>query len=167
MKICKEQFDIKLQNLYIFVSLLFPSLFYFYWIILYFTIYRVIAKGDQKEINGFKFEGFGAHINQYPCTYLTAAAAIGMTKSDVDMFIKRLDKVLTKTITNPASNGATSDITNTAESEQRILDGATNGLKNVDLSKTWWNNFCNLDWWWLWISDCCKYSKSEYIYCHQ
>lgn len=58
---------------------------------------RVIASGDDKEISGFKFKNFGSHSCSYPYPYLTAAAAIGMTKEDVDSFIKRLDKALLKT----------------------------------------------------------------------
>ncbi|XP_074642114.1 O-phosphoseryl-tRNA(Sec) selenium transferase-like [Tubulanus polymorphus] len=57
---------------------------------------RVVAHGEVKEISGFKFDGFGAHSSRYPCVYLTAAAAIGMTINEVDDFIKRLDKVLSK-----------------------------------------------------------------------
>jgi len=49
-----------------------------------------------KEVSGHKFVGFGSHSNSYPCCYLTAAAAVGMQKQDVDSFIKRLDKVLGK-----------------------------------------------------------------------
>lgn len=49
-----------------------------------------------KEVSGHTFQGFGAHSNNYRCAYLTAAAAIGMTKEDVDSFIKRLDKVFIK-----------------------------------------------------------------------
>ena len=58
----------------------------------------MVHKGDTKNINGYTFAGFGAHTATYPCSYLTAAAAIGMTKDDVDLFIKRLDKVLAKTV---------------------------------------------------------------------
>ena len=55
-----------------------------------------MRKGDDKEVSGYTFQGFGSHSNDYPCSYLTAAAAIGMERDDVDLFIKRLDKVLTK-----------------------------------------------------------------------
>ena len=58
--------------------------------------FRVVRKGEVKEVSGHTFYGFGSHSNEYPCSYLTAAAAIGMQKEDVDLFIKRLDKVLTK-----------------------------------------------------------------------
>ena len=47
-------------------------------------------------MSGQKFLNFGAHCDSYPCNYLTAAAAIGMTKNDVDLFITRLDQVLKK-----------------------------------------------------------------------
>ncbi|XP_070540300.1 O-phosphoseryl-tRNA(Sec) selenium transferase-like [Ptychodera flava] len=60
---------------------------------------RVVAHDSpDKEVAGYKFKNYGAHTDQYPCTYLTAAAAIGMTKHDVDTFVKRLDKVLGKCI---------------------------------------------------------------------
>nr|CAD7418528.1 unnamed protein product [Timema poppensis] len=57
---------------------------------------RVVTGADYKEVAGFKFQGWGAHYCGYPVPYLTAAAAIGMRKSDVDLFIHRLDKVLGK-----------------------------------------------------------------------
>ena len=49
-----------------------------------------------KEVSGYTFHGYGSHCDNYPCTYLTAAAAVGMAKDDVDSFVKRLDKVLAK-----------------------------------------------------------------------
>ena len=58
---------------------------------------RVVAKtGKTTEVSGQKFLNFGSHCDNYPCNYLTAAAAIGMTKNDVDLFITRLDQVLKK-----------------------------------------------------------------------
>ena len=58
------------------------------------SLNRVVAPGDHKEISEMKFQHFGSHSNEYPCAYLTAAAAIGVTKENVDTFIKRLGKVL-------------------------------------------------------------------------
>jgi len=58
--------------------------------------YRVVTGDEEQEIGGHHFTGFGAHHSSYPCTYLTAAAALGITKSDVDNFIRRLDKVFAK-----------------------------------------------------------------------
>lgn len=40
--------------------------------------------------------GWGAHHSNAPCAYITAAAALGMKKSDVELFIHRLDKALSK-----------------------------------------------------------------------
>ena len=56
----------------------------------------MVPPGSTKEINGHVFTGWGAHAQNYRCAYLTAAAAIGMTKADVDTFLKRLDKCLSK-----------------------------------------------------------------------
>ena len=47
-------------------------------------------------IGGHEFRGYGAHADAYPCHYLTAAAAVGITDADVDTFVRRLDRVLTK-----------------------------------------------------------------------
>lgn len=56
---------------------------------------RVVATDTVKEIEGYKFQAYGSHCDKYPTAYLTAAAAIGMTRQDVDLFVRRLDKVLT------------------------------------------------------------------------
>ncbi|XP_054996736.1 O-phosphoseryl-tRNA(Sec) selenium transferase [Sorex araneus] len=55
---------------------------------------RVVPLGSVQTVNGYTFKGFMSHANNYPCAYLNAAAAIGMTKQDVDLFIKKLDKCL-------------------------------------------------------------------------
>ncbi|XP_033100355.1 O-phosphoseryl-tRNA(Sec) selenium transferase-like [Anneissia japonica] len=57
---------------------------------------RVVSKGTSKEIGGITFMNYGSHSDNYPYTYITAAAAIGMTCQDVDLFIKRLQKVIAK-----------------------------------------------------------------------
>lgn len=56
-----------------------------------------MAPGKDSTVSGYRFKNFGAHSDLYPCAYLTAAAAIGMTTADVDTFISRLEKVLAKT----------------------------------------------------------------------
>ena len=39
------------------------------------------------------FTNYGTHSNNYPCLpYFTAAAAIGQTKSEIDLFVVRLDE---------------------------------------------------------------------------
>ncbi|XP_067003463.1 O-phosphoseryl-tRNA(Sec) selenium transferase [Anabrus simplex] len=57
---------------------------------------RVVSGADIKEVTGYKFEGWGAHNSNYPVPYLTAAAALGMRKTDVDLFVHRLDKAMMK-----------------------------------------------------------------------
>lgn len=58
----------------------------------------IISDGNSKMINDCLFKNWGSHFDSYPFTYLTAASAIGIKKDDVDIFIKRLDKVLSKFI---------------------------------------------------------------------
>lgn len=60
------------------------------------VVHRVVAPGTTKVINGYEFPNWGSHSNEYPCAYMTAAGAIGMTKDEVDTFLKRLDKCLQK-----------------------------------------------------------------------
>lgn len=55
---------------------------------------RVVPVGSVQTVSGYTFRGFMSHTNNYPCAYLNAASAIGMTTQDVDLFIKRLDKCL-------------------------------------------------------------------------
>ena len=45
-------------------------------------------------MSGHAFRGFMSHSDAYPCPYLNAASAIGITKNDVELSIKRLDKCL-------------------------------------------------------------------------
>ncbi|NXF20215.1 SPCS transferase, partial [Rhodinocichla rosea] len=55
---------------------------------------RVVPCGSVQTVNNYTFKGFMSHTNDYPCAYLNAASAIGITKQDVDVFLKRLDKCL-------------------------------------------------------------------------
>ena len=57
---------------------------------------RVVVSGEVKSISEVEFKNFGSHSNDYPCSYLTAASAIGIHKKDIDLFIKRLQKVLSE-----------------------------------------------------------------------
>ncbi|XP_071830497.1 O-phosphoseryl-tRNA(Sec) selenium transferase-like isoform X2 [Apostichopus japonicus] len=80
---------------------------------------RVVPRGVTKEIGGHVFQGFQSHTNSYPCAYLTAAAAIGMTKDDVDLFIKRLDKVLAKVQKSKDGNGGNTQTVETSTPASR------------------------------------------------
>jgi len=62
---------------------------------------RVVTPYDSKTIGRYTFKGWGSHHNAYPTSYLTAAASIGMTKTDVDQFLKRLDKTFKLFIKDP------------------------------------------------------------------
>jgi len=55
---------------------------------------RVVAPGETKQLGSVTFKNFNSHSNSYPCSYLTCAAAIGMKRDEIDLFIKRLHKVL-------------------------------------------------------------------------
>lgn len=57
---------------------------------------RCITGIEHKDVASYQFDGWGAHHSNAPCPYITAAAGIGMKKSDVDLFVHRLDKVLAK-----------------------------------------------------------------------
>ncbi|XP_070587041.1 O-phosphoseryl-tRNA(Sec) selenium transferase-like isoform X2 [Erythrolamprus reginae] len=55
---------------------------------------RVVSPNTLQTVSGYTFKGFMAHAEQYPCSYLNAASAIGMKAEDVEKFVKRLDKCL-------------------------------------------------------------------------
>jgi len=44
------------------------------------------------SVSGVEFVNFGAHHDAYPASYLTVAAAIGVTRSDIDTFVSRFDQ---------------------------------------------------------------------------
>lgn len=53
---------------------------------------RTVPQGASKEICGVAFQGYGAHLDNYPFPYLTVACAIGMAREEIDVFFDRLDK---------------------------------------------------------------------------
>lgn len=83
---------------------------------------RVVPRGQSKDIGGHILQGFQSHTNSYHCAYLTAAAAVGMTKEDVDLFIKRLDKVMAKVRKSQKRRG---DINGSAMEETALNEGGT------------------------------------------
>ncbi|KAH0616268.1 hypothetical protein JD844_027263 [Phrynosoma platyrhinos] len=72
---------------------------------------RVVPRGTVQTVSGYTFEGFMAHTNKYPCAYLNAASAIGITKEDVDVFLKRLEKCL-KALRKGKNDGKDSPVVN-------------------------------------------------------
>ena len=56
---------------------------------------RVVAiDGRTKNIGGYEFKNWGSHTDGYKQSYITAAAAIGVTKEDINAFIKKFENVL-------------------------------------------------------------------------
>ena len=107
-------------------------------LILYF---RVVSPDSTKEINGYVFTGWGAHAQQYRCAYLTAAAAIGMTNADVDTFLKRLDKCLSKFSAKEVTVSESIDSGN--QDEQELRDGNENGVQKIADSEVTDNSTVN------------------------
>ncbi|XP_043099672.1 LOW QUALITY PROTEIN: O-phosphoseryl-tRNA(Sec) selenium transferase [Puntigrus tetrazona] len=63
---------------------------------------RVVPLGVEQTVSGHTFRGFMSHAVAYPCPYLNAASAIGITRDDITLCIKRLDKCL-KSLSKEAS----------------------------------------------------------------
>jgi len=57
---------------------------------------RVVTGREKRVVASIAFEGYGAHINEYPVAYLTAACALGLTQKEIDIFLSRLDKVMSE-----------------------------------------------------------------------
>lgn len=57
---------------------------------------RVVTPHQVKTVAGITLKGWGAHHPNYPQGYLTAAAAMGMAKGDIETFVARLEKCLKK-----------------------------------------------------------------------
>ncbi len=88
---------------------------------------RVVSNLDQKVINSYEFRGWGSHHDNYPTSYLTAAATIGMTTVDVEQFLHRLTRVMeswnAKSVPNDlltVTNGH--DVTNMFAHSQSEID---------------------------------------------
>jgi O-phospho-L-seryl-tRNASec:L-selenocysteinyl-tRNA synthase len=52
----------------------------------------VLANGKQQTVAGITFSDYGTHTSGYPQPYLNAAAAIGGSRQEVDVFVGRLVK---------------------------------------------------------------------------
>lgn len=68
----------------------------------------MVTPYDEKTIGKYRFIGWGSHHKRYPVSYLTAAAAIGITKPEIDLFLSRLDKAF-KTFKKPSSSISNTD----------------------------------------------------------
>jgi O-phospho-L-seryl-tRNASec:L-selenocysteinyl-tRNA synthase len=55
---------------------------------------RVVPRAQTKVVSGQEFVGFGSSTECYPHAYMTAACAIGLSKSETEEFFARLDKTM-------------------------------------------------------------------------
>ncbi len=53
---------------------------------------RIVTPKSTRQVADISFTSYGAHINNYPHTYLTVAAAIGGSKEEIDKFFVRFEK---------------------------------------------------------------------------
>lgn len=58
---------------------------------------RVVVPSLERTVAGHRLASFGAHHDAYPHAYLTAAAAVGQTTREIDLFVRRLEKLLRST----------------------------------------------------------------------
>ena len=91
---------------------------------------RVISPLEaSKSINGHVFHGWGSHIDNYPHSYLTVAATIGLTSTDIQTFIQRLAKVM-EISGNRISNPTKIPLTNGFHNSVETLDFQEDGKQN-------------------------------------
>lgn len=65
----------------------------------------MVPLGIEQTVSGHVFRGFMSHSESYPSPYLNAASAIGVTREDVTLCVKRLDKCL-KSLKKELGGGA-------------------------------------------------------------
>eukprot|EP00062_Callorhinchus_milii_P004981 gi/632943966/ref/XP_007887242.1/ PREDICTED: O-phosphoseryl-tRNA(Sec) selenium transferase [Callorhinchus milii] len=100
---------------------------------------RVVPLGSKQTVNGYTFQGFMSHSNDYPCPYLNAASAVGMKKQDVDLFIKKLDKCL-KSLRKERGNLRSENGTKTLEKSEDAgvceLSGSVHDVLRIGTDET-------------------------------
>lgn len=57
---------------------------------------RIVPMNETKKIDGHEFLNWGSHHSNNAIPYITAAAAIGIHRSEIDGFLDKLDKILLK-----------------------------------------------------------------------
>lgn len=57
---------------------------------------RVVHPATVARFGALELRGFGSGFSQFPHAYMTAAAALGVTREEIDVFIHRLDHVFRK-----------------------------------------------------------------------
>ncbi|KAI8926258.1 sec tRNA synthase [Entophlyctis helioformis] len=64
-------------------------------------VVQVQPSGPKKTIQGIEFANYGSHIDNYPHSYFNVAAAIGMERTEIDVFIERLTAAWSKFLARP------------------------------------------------------------------
>lgn len=55
---------------------------------------RILVSGDEKVINGCKFDNFGTHSSIKGPNYMTVAASMGITEEEINVFMEKFTKVM-------------------------------------------------------------------------
>lgn len=53
---------------------------------------RLICRDKTQSVAGIQFHGYGSSCDDYPHDYMTAAAALGASRRDIDVFIEKVKK---------------------------------------------------------------------------
>lgn len=80
---------------------------------------RVVPRGKRQVVAGIEFVGYGSHSSAYSHVYLTAAAAIGTSREEVDEFAQRLGQCLGEFAKKAGSAAAAAAETATAAQQQQ------------------------------------------------
>ena len=90
---------------------------------------RVIDSSEHRTIDKYKFLGYGSQCKDgsYPHIYMTAAAAMGMTKDDVDVFVLRVEKTIKEFLKDNPIPISSESINSTSTSTSTI---STTTVKN-------------------------------------
>ena len=70
---------------------------------------RVVHPATVARFGAPELRGFGASFSEFPHAYMTAAAALGVTRDEIDVFARRLDHVFRK-FCGTSSAGVPNDV---------------------------------------------------------
>jgi len=80
----------------------------------------VVDPKKHKTVCEINFNSYGSHKDDYPVPYLNAACAIGQSRSEIDTFIKRLDKTIVETKREATKRASAAIKTKTKESVSNV-----------------------------------------------
>ena len=53
---------------------------------------RVVPRGKRQTVASIAFQGYGSSYDCYPHDYMTAAAALGASRRDIDVFVDKVQR---------------------------------------------------------------------------